>query len=273
MNENWRYLITGGTGFLGTELVRQLYVEWGCRKLRVLARNGVGLVRLRERFPQIEIVSGSVGSRDDVKRAMSRIDGVFHLAAFKFADRAEKEPIVCVQTNVNGTINVLQESLWTQPQFVLGVSTDKAIEPVGVYGMTKALQERMFESYANGGLVSNYQTGRLGNIFGSSGSVIEKWKEAEPPLFVTDLKATRFFLTVAQAARLIIKSSMDGQRLFVPELKAARLVDILEVVAPGKTTLEVGLRPGEKLHEKMSEGGISSEDAPKWTKEELREII
>ena len=199
------YLVTGGSGFLGIPLCKRIISYGG--KVRVLARNEGKLVDLKQQFPEIEILTGDICDKFEVKQAMKDITGVFHLAASKHVGIAEIQVRECIKSNTLGSMNILEESLHTNPEFVLGVSTDKAAKVAGVYGATKLLMERLFGQFEALNNKTQYRLVRYGNVLYSTGSVLCKWKELlqdGKEVTVTDGKATRFFWTVDQAIQLII---------------------------------------------------------------------
>src|SRR3990167_4808776 len=189
-----KYLITGGSGFLGHELIKRLD-----GKIKVVARNEGNLIALKEKFPYIEIVTGNIADSYICQKVCSDIDGIFHLAAFKHVGLAEKENVrECVLSNIQGSLNLLEETRKNKPEFIIGISTDKAAQVKGVYGATKFLMERLFDEYADTNPATKYRVVRYGNVMYSTGSVLCKWKDkiqAGEPVIVTDLNATRFFWT------------------------------------------------------------------------------
>ena len=142
MSSSKTYLVTGGSGFLGAELISRIP-----GKVRVIARNEGNLIALKEKFPHIEIIPGSIADPFVVEKAIQGVDGIFHLAAFKHVGLAENHVKECVESNVIGTLNLLEATLKHKPEFIIGISTDKAAQVTGVYGATKLLQEKLFEEY------------------------------------------------------------------------------------------------------------------------------
>lgn len=277
-----KYLVTGGSGFLGQELVKRL-LEQGF-EVRVMARNEGNLGILKERFPKVEIIPGSVSDYFICQKACYGIDGIFHLAALKHVGIAEIHPREAIMTNILGTVNLLEMSLLYKPKFIIGISTDKAASRSGVYGATKFLMERLFAEYEKLNPKTEYRVVRYGNVLYSTGSVLTKWKDKIQKgevITITDLDATRFFWTVEQAVDLIfecLKKAKDSTPYLTP-MKSMRMGDLLEVMIEkygekGKVEYEViGLQPGENMHEIIAEGQPDSSQVEKFTKEEIRRLI
>tara|TARA_R100001377_G_C3192997_1_gene111379 strand:- start:1150 stop:2010 length:861 start_codon:yes stop_codon:yes gene_type:complete len=277
------YLVTGGSGFLGTPLCKRIISYGG--KVRVLARDEGKLVDLKQQFPEIEILTGDVSDSFEVKQAMHGVVGVFHLAASKHVGIAEKQVRECIKTNTIGSMHILEESLITNPEFVLSISTDKAAQVAGVYGATKLLMERLHEQFERINPNTKYRIVRYGNVLYSTGSVLCKWKDLlslGKEVIVTDGSATRFFWTVDQALDLIegcMKNSTDT-KAYCPEMKSMKIDDLLKAMAqkylPQDKELQIkyiGLQPGENLHEKVMEEGPYSNEVDNFTVEEIIELI
>ena len=202
------YLVTGGSGYLGRELVRRL-LDQQCY-VTVLARNEGNLMKLAQQHHIIECYTGDVSDKFAVKQAMRRnpeLDGVFHLAAFKHVGWAQTQTRECVLSNIMGTLNILDEASSHYVDFILGVSTDKAAQMSGVYGASKYIMEKLFEQY-QATYDTEYRIVRYGNVLYSTGSVLCKWKELlqqGKEIVVTDPEATRYFWTVEQAVDLIFE--------------------------------------------------------------------
>lgn len=281
-----RILITGGSGFLGRALIARLKKEWNPASIRVLARDEGKLLALKQEF-DVDITPGDVHDGNDVAKAMRGANQVFHLAGFKHLPLAETESEQAILTNVIGSINVLENAVSMDVDMVLGVSTDKAYNPMNCYGMTKRLMEYLFAQYHRewGWSDRIFRTVRYGNVLGSTGSVIDIWRAAAElgqPLRVTDPNMTRFFFRVEDAVQTIfdcLEQSTDATP-FIPKMKAVRMHDLASVCAEilsnriGKPVgVEVvGLRPGEKLHEGMADDA-QSDAAEKYTKEEIYHLV
>jgi len=189
---------------------------------------------------------------------MHGVDYVVHAAALKQVDTAEYNPFEYVQTNVLGSQNVVEAAIDTGVKKVVALSTDKASSPLNLYGATKLAADKLFQSanhYA-AGYDTRFSVVRYGNVMGSRGSVIPFFKKLAAegkPLPVTDRRMTRFWITLPQAVKFVVDSFdlMQGGELYVPRIPSMRIMDLVEAVAPGSETYEIGIRPGEKLHEEM----------------------
>jgi len=275
-NRNGIILVTGGTGFLAEALIDRLYSE----KIRVVARNEGKLVALKQKYPDIEIVTGDIADAWTAKRVMKGAKKVYHLAAMKSVEIAERQPFECIQTNVMGTLNLLVESLNERPSLFLMISTDKAAQVTGVYGASKMLGEKLMKEAELMNDETAYRVVRYGNVLYSTGSVLCKWKEAMQKgeeISITDPDMTRFFWTREQAVDLIfecIKDSVDSTP-YTPEMKAMRMGTLVEAMMDvyGDVSVNViGNRGGENLHETM-DGKIFSNDVDQFTKDEIKQLI
>jgi UDP-N-acetylglucosamine 4,6-dehydratase len=189
---------------------------------------------------------------------MNKIDYVVHAAALKQVDTAEYNPFEYVQTNIIGTQNVIEASIDTGVKKVVALSTDKASSPINLYGATKLAADKLCQSanhYA-AGYETRFSVVRYGNVMGSRGSVVPFWKqlaEDGKEIPITDSRMTRFWITLPQAVKFVVESFdlMHGGEVFVPRIPSMKILDLAEAVAPGVNTHEIGIRPGEKLHEEM----------------------
>lgn len=281
--KNKLYLVTGGSGFLGTPLCQRILSAGG--KVRVLARDEGKLIELKQLCPSVEILTGDISDPFEVRQAMKDVDGVFHLAASKHVGIAESQVRECIKTNTLGSMYILEESLRTKPDFVLSVSTDKAAQVVGVYGATKLLMERLSGQFEKINPDTKYRIVRYGNVLYSTGSVLCKWKkllQEGKEVIVTDGSATRFFWTVDQALDLIegcMKNAVNT-KAYCPDMKSMTINDLLTAMShkylPKGMELKIksiGLQPGENLHEKVMEEGPYSNECDKYTIEEIKELI
>jgi len=283
INEGSKYLVTGGSGFLGGSLIERILSLGG--HVRVLARNEGKLIELRQKYPSVEISPGDISDFFEVKQAFAGISGVFHLAASKHVGLAETYVRECVKSNVIGTMNVLEASLDHSPDFVVGISTDKAAQVSGVYGATKLLMERLFKQFEEINEATQYRIVRYGNVLYSTGSVLCKWKsllEDDQAVVITDENATRFVWTREEAVDLIFEcmESSTTSDPYVPDMKAMRMGDLLEAMSikylPSGAVLKIrhiGLQPGENLHEKILEEGPYSSEVASFTVQEIIEKI
>lgn len=282
---NKKYLITGGTGFLGEKLVEALLAK-GLR-LRIIARNEGKLIELKQKHPSIEIYTGDVCDPFIAHQACQGIDGVYHLAAYKHVGLAEKFSYECTQSNVIASMNILQESLRRDNKFdfVLGISTDKAAQVSGVYGATKYLMESLFVQYETLNPKTQYRIVRYGNVIYSTGSVLCKWQkllQEGEEVVVTDAEATRFFWTRDEAVALIFEclATATCSAPYVPDMKSMDIKSLLGAMAekylPAGETLKIktiGLQPGENLHEKILADGKYSNEVERFTIPEILEKI
>lgn len=283
IEKNKLYLVTGGSGFLGTPLCERILNKGG--RVRVLSRDEGKLVDLKQKYSDIEILTGDVSDAFEVKQAMKDVDGVFHLAASKHVGIAETQVRECIKTNTIGSMHILEESLITKPEFVLSISTDKAAQVVGVYGATKLLMERLHGQFEALNPDTKYRIVRYGNVLYSTGSVLCKWKELlreGKQVIITDGSATRFFWTVDQALDLIegCMENAVNAKAYCPEMKSMSIDDLLSAMAT-KYLLDgaqldikrIGLQPGENLHEKVMEEGPYSNEVERFTIDEIIEMI
>lgn len=277
-----KYLISGGSGYLGRALIKHLS-DLGELNILVVARNEGKLVALKEEFPHIEILPGSISDPFVCEKACKDVNGIFHLAAFKHITLAQENVRECVDSNVLGTINLLEQTRKVKPDFIIGISTDKAAKVTGVYGATKHLQEALFSEYERVNKFTKYRTVRYGNVLYSTGSVLCKWKDRltkGQKVIVTDMDSTRFYWTVDEAVALIfscLKEAKDSKP-FVTSMKSIRTGDLLEAMiekyAVGTPQIEIiGLQGGENMHEVITEDGKDSSMAQRYTKEEILSII
>lgn len=275
MVKNGKYLITGGSGFLGNTLISRLVAQNSYR-LVVLARNEGELLKLQDKFPDVEIIPGDVADQYVCEKACRDVDGIFHLAAFKHVRMAEMNTQRCIRSNIIGTLNLLNMSLKFKPDIFVLISTDKAANIRGVYGATKLLGEKLVEEFAEVNSDTKYRVVRYGNVWNSTGSFITKWRplmKAGQEVMVTDPGATRFFFTVDDAVSLIFRSIDEGKdaKPFVPAMKAVSIGTVLEACQEvyGKCPVKtIGLQAGENMHETM-DGKIFSNEVEQYTKEDF----
>ena len=272
-------LVTGGTGSFGKVFLAKVLAEHDPARIVVFSRDELKQYELKQQWgddDRVRFFLGDIRDRDRLRMALDGVEYVVHAAALKQVDTAEYNPMEYVKTNVLGSENVIQASLEAGVQKVVALSTDKASSPVNLYGATKLTADKLFISsnhYAvDGG--TRFAVVRYGNVMGSRGSVIPLFRNlaaAGQPLPVTDHRMTRFWITLPQALDFVINSfaTMSGGELFVPRIPSMRVVDLAEAIAPGVETIEIGIRPGEKLHEEM----ISSEDARRTVRQSDRYVV
>lgn len=254
-------LITGGTGSFGKTFLREVLDHHDPRRLVVFSRDELKQYEVRRMLgddPRLRWFIGDVRDRRRLDRAMHGVDYVVHAAALKQVDTAEYNPYEYVQTNVVGSQNVIDASIDAGVKKVVALSTDKASSPINLYGATKLCADRMFVSgnhYA-AGYDTRFSVVRYGNVMGSRGSVIPLFRdlaEQGRSLPITDMRMTRFWISLPQAVRFVLESFdiMTGGELYVPRIPSMRVADLAQAVAPGAAMHEIGVRPGEKLHEEM----------------------
>jgi UDP-N-acetylglucosamine 4,6-dehydratase len=260
-------LVTGGTGSFGKAFVSHLLAELDPARVVVFSRDELKQQQARHLFgddPRLRWFIGDIRDRDRLHRALHNVEYVVHAAALKQVDTAEYNPFEFVQTNIRGSQNVIDAAIDSGVKRVVALSTDKASSPINLYGATKLCADRMFISgnhYA-AAYDTRFCVVRYGNVMGSRGSVIPLWRslaERGESLPITDRRMTRFWITLPQAVRFVVDSFdvMHGGELYVPRIPSMRVTDLAEAIAPGATTHEIGIRPGEKLHEEM----IAADDA------------
>jgi len=276
-------LIFGATGFLGKELVKELSNQ-GFGKICVFSRDEGKLIELKQEYPTIEIVTGDISDKFEVHQAMKGKDYVFHLAAFKHVGLAEKYSRECIKTNLIGSMNILECSLITKPEFIITTSTDKAAQVSGVYGASKYLVEELFKQFENVNKETEYRVVRYGNVLYSTGSVLCKWRDliqSNGEVIITDPDATRFFWTVSEAVQLLFDCLLNSKSSnpYCPEMKSMSMGDLLQAMiekySNGKdiTVKTIGLQQGENKHEKILKEGPSSEEVARFSIDEIKELI
>ncbi len=256
-------LITGGTGSFGTKCCQILLKHSNLKRLIVLSRDEQKHVNMRrdyfppERFPQIRYFVGDVRDLERLRRAFVGVDYVIHAAAMKHVDVAEYNPQECIRTNIQGAENVISACLDTGVKQVVALSTDKAANPINLYGATKLCSDKLFvaANSLGGENGTRFSVVRYGNVLGSNGSVVpffqKQAKKGELP--ITDPRMTRFIITLEQGVQFVINSfrKMVGGEVFVPKIPSVTIGDIATAVAPNCKTKIIGIRPGEKMHECM----------------------
>ncbi len=251
-------LVTGGTGSFGKAFIRTVLDEHEPAAIRVYSRDELKqyeLARALEDDPRLRFLIGDVRSRERLAMAMRGVDVVIHAAALKQVPVCEYNPFEAVQTNVHGAENVVAAAIANDVPKTLSLSTDKAVNPVNLYGATKLCAEKIVaqgNAYV-GDSVSRFASVRYGNVVGSRGSVVPLFKRqaALGEVTITDEAMTRFWITLEQAVEFVISclELMQGGEVFVPRVPSMRVVEIADALAPDATRRIVGIRPGEKVHE------------------------
>jgi UDP-N-acetylglucosamine 4,6-dehydratase/5-epimerase len=260
-------LITGGTGSLGKALTTYLLNETNVRRVAIFSRDELKQHHLRNHFQDDERLRwflGDVRDLERLKRAFHLVDFVIHAAALKQVDTGEYNPIEFIKTNVLGSQNVIDAAIEARVKRIVALSTDKASSPINLYGATKLTADKLFVaannySHAYGTIFSVV---RYGNVMGSRGSVIPYFQDLAfqgKPLPITDLRMTRFWISIESAVKFVIDSleMMTGGELYVPRIPSMKITDLAHAVSPNAKLEEIGMRPGEKLHEEM----ISADDS------------
>ncbi len=260
-------LITGGTGSLGKSLVDHLLRETKVRRIAILSRDELKQHHLRIHFqedPRLRWFLGDIRDLDRLKRAFHGVDYVIHAAALKQVDTGEYNPMEFIKTNVLGSQNVIEASIDAGVKKVVALSTDKASSPINLYGATKLTADKLFIAANNYSFSYGtvFSVVRYGNVMGSRGSVVPYFREIASqgkPIPITDLRMTRFWISISSAVKFVIDSLeiMKGGELFVPRIPSMKIIDLAQAVAPNSKLIEIGMRPGEKLHEEM----ISADDS------------
>ena len=254
-------LITGGTGSFGKHFVRTILKDFKPRRIIVYSRDEFKQFEMRQEFdvPVMRFFLGDVRDENRLVRAMRDVDIVVHAAALKQVPAAEYNPMEFVKTNVFGAQNVVQAALANDVDKIIALSTDKAANPINLYGATKLLSDKIFIAANNiaGKHKTSFSIVRYGNVVGSRGSVLPYFKkliaDGATELPVTDERMTRFWITLQQGVDFVIKSfmRMQGGELFVPKIPSIRIVDLVKSLGKHLKYKIIGIRPGEKLHEVM----------------------
>ncbi|MDF2550042.1 MAG: UDP-glucose 4-epimerase [Chlamydiales bacterium] len=264
-------LITGGTGSFGRTLARRLLEEDECRKVIIFSRDEWKQWQMRQSEPifshaKIRYFLGDVRDLPRLRRAFQEVDYIVHAAALKQVPAAEYNPCEFIKTNVHGAMNILEAAIDAKVQKVVALSTDKAANPINLYGATKLCSDKLFTSghvYVGSHQSCLFSVVRYGNVLGSRGSIIPFWrkliKEGASSLPVTDPRMTRFWITLEQAVDFVMNTfkTMLGGEIFVPKIPSMRILDLADAIAPQMPKTITGIREGEKLHELM----ISADDA------------
>ncbi len=263
---NWQkkvILITGGTGSFGQAFVRLMLKNHKPKKLIVFSRDEMKQYEMKKVLNDrcMRYFIGDVRDPDRLHRAFHGVDIVVHAAALKIVPTAEYNPFEVVKTNVIGGENVINIAIDNDVEKVIALSTDKAANPINLYGATKLCAEKMFiaaNHYSPDG--TKFSVVRYGNVFGSRGSVVPLFRECRKTgvVPITDKKMTRFWISLRQGAEFVLRclKEMNGGEIFIPKIPSIRIVDLAEAVVPRCKFKVIGIRPGEKVHETL----VSSEE-------------
>ncbi|MEJ2669057.1 MAG: UDP-N-acetylglucosamine 4,6-dehydratase (inverting) [Gammaproteobacteria bacterium] len=254
-------LITGGTGSFGAAFVTRLLQQHRPERVVIYSRDELKQFEMAQRFTQscMRFFIGDVRDKSRLHFAMDNIDTVIHAAALKQVPAAEYNPMECIKTNILGAQNVIDASIARGVKRVMALSTDKAANPINLYGATKLASDKLFVAANNiaGTTQTQFSVVRYGNVVGSRGSVGPFFKrliaENTDSIPITDERMTRFWITLDQGIDFVMNSfsRMQGGEIFVPKIPSVRLVDLVAAMAPDRPTHIIGIRPGEKIHEIM----------------------
>lgn len=256
-------LITGGTGSFGKKFIESILSRYsGVKKIIIFSRDELKQSIIKQKYPdcdypQLRFFIGDVRDRDRLTQACEGVDVVIHAAAIKQVDTAEYNPTECIRTNIDGAENVIHAALACGVHDVIALSTDKACAPINLYGATKLASDKLFAAANNirGSKDIRFSVVRYGNVMGSRGSVIPFFlnKKSEGVLPITHKEMTRFNISLQDGVNLVMFALGHhlGGEIFVPKIPSYRILDIAEAIAPECDTKDVGIRPGEKLHEEM----------------------
>lgn len=254
-------LITGGTGSFGKRYVQSLLERYTPKRIIVYSRDELKQFEMQQNFGSLEMryFIGDVRDLSRLKEAMRGVDYVIHAAALKQVPAAEYNPMECIKTNIHGAENVIAAALENGVDKVIALSTDKAANPINLYGATKLASDKLFVAANNivGDRRTKFSVVRYGNVVGSRGSVVPFFKrlieDNADSLPITDPRMTRFWISLQQGVDFVFKNfeRMYGGEIFVPKIPSVRITDLAEAMARGMQTKVIGIRPGEKLHEVM----------------------
>lgn len=254
-------LVTGGTGSFGKKFIEILLSKYNPKRVIVYSRDELKQFEMQQVFnqPCMRYFIGDVRDKERLLMAMYQVDYVVHAAALKQVPAAEYSPMECIKTNINGAQNVIDATIACGVKKVIALSTDKAANPVNLYGATKLCSDKLFTSANNlvGDRPTRFSVVRYGNVVGSRGSVVPFFKklrdEGADSLPITDERMTRFWLKLEDAVEFVFKGfqRMRGGEIFIPKLPSMRIVDLAKAIAPELPIRVIGIRPGEKLHEVM----------------------
>ncbi|MDR0654392.1 MAG: UDP-N-acetylglucosamine 4,6-dehydratase (inverting) [Synergistaceae bacterium] len=261
MFDDQSILITGGTGSFGRYFVKTLLERYKPKRVIVYSRDELKQFEMGQVFGEkcMRYFIGDVRDAPRLNTAMTDVDYVVHAAALKQVPAAEYNPMECIKTNVIGAQNVIDAAMANNVKKVIALSTDKAANPINLYGATKLCADKLFMAANNlaGRKVTRFSVVRYGNVVGSRGSVIPHFKKliysGAKELPITDERMTRFWITLSEGVNFVMRafSRMKGGEMFVPKIPSARITDIARALAPDITFRIIGIRPGEKLHEVM----------------------
>lgn len=261
MLNNKNILITGGTGSFGKKMTQYILENYEPEKLIVFSRDELKQFEMSQRwsqrkYPCIRYFLGDVRDKDRLVRAFNGVDYIIHAAALKQVPAAEYNPAEFIKTNIMGAMNIIDAAIYNNVSRVVALSTDKACNPINLYGATKLCSDKLFNAanvYSGPHKRTRFSVVRYGNVVGSRGSVVpfftERAKTGELP--ITDPRMTRFWITLDQSVHFVMKvlEIMKGAEIFVPKIPSMKITDLAKAIAPECAQKVVGIRPGEKIHE------------------------
>jgi len=261
MFDNKTILITGGTGSFGKQYVKTIFARYKPKKVIIYSRDELKQYEMAQTYnaPQMRYFIGDVRDQARLKQAMDGVDFVIHAAALKHVPVAEYNPMECIKTNIYGAENVIQAALASGVEKVIALSTDKAANPINLYGATKLASDKLFVAANNmvGERRTRFSVVRYGNVVGSRGSVIPFFQkllaQGVTELPITDERMTRFWITLQDGVDFVFRDfeRMHGGEIFIPKIPSATILDLAKAMAPKLPLKIIGIRPGEKLHEIM----------------------
>lgn len=261
MFNNETILVTGGTGSFGKKFIEMMLKKYQPKKIIIYSRDELKQFEMQQKFNAdcMRYFIGDVRDESRLKKAMYKVDYVVHAAALKQVPAAEYNPMECIKTNVHGAQNVINAAIACGVKKVIALSTDKAANPINLYGATKLCSDKLFTA-ANamvGDRETRFAVVRYGNVVGSRGSVVPFFKklvaDGAKELPITDERMTRFWLKLEDGVNFVFKNfeRMQGGEIFIPKIPSMRVVDLAKAIAPDLPIKVIGIRPGEKLHEVM----------------------
>jgi UDP-N-acetylglucosamine 4,6-dehydratase len=258
---NKNVLITGGTGSFGKKYTEIILKNYSPNKIIIYSRDELKQYEMAQVFNDkcMRYFIGDVRDKNRLKKAMEDVDYVIHAAALKHVPVAEYNPMECIKTNINGAQNVIECAIENEVEKVIALSTDKAAAPINLYGATKLASDKLFIAANNlvGKRKTRFSVVRYGNVIGSRGSVVPFFvkliKQGNKRLPITHKEMTRFLITLEQGVKFVLKNfeRMQGGEIFVPKIPSMKMVDLAKALCPDCELEEIGIRPGEKLHEVM----------------------
>jgi UDP-N-acetylglucosamine 4,6-dehydratase len=261
MFNNKSILITGGTGSFGKKYTKTILANYKPKRLIILSRDELKQFEMQQEFndPCMRYFIGDVRDAERMMQAMQDVDFVIHAAALKQVPAAEYNPMECIKTNIHGAENVIKAAIANKVEKVIALSTDKAANPINLYGATKLASDKLFVAANNmvGSGPTRFACVRYGNVVGSRGSVVPFFKgliaKGADSLPVTHADMTRFWITLQDGVDFVLTNfkRMQGGEIFIPKIPSVHIMDLVAAYAPGIETEIIGIRPGEKLHEIM----------------------